>query len=439
MANLSFSTTNWAAWFATPNQLAQQLSQSMTRAIVLLEDLEINSESLTPTTYAAQFDNQGTLNMSGQGFDTDVWVIDEIRYSEPDPSGNTFTFAGNLHFENDGESIFGTLSNLSFRFFDLEMSAAGSLGFDTSGKGSGSYNRIMYRQSGWTFESAGNVNYQGFQASGTLDYLTVTSPQGDRFSVSNSAKLTAPILNGIQSTGKGMGFFLSESFLDGNDTITASERNDRFSGYAGNDVLLGGDGHDTLAGGAGNDTLDGGRGVDSAMFSGKFAQYSWTTTGDVLRVQTNAGSDGIDTLSGIERLGFADQSVALDVANGNAGTTARILGVVFGPSFVTNKTYAGIALSLLDGGMSCDDLIALALRVKLGEHYSNAAEVEALYQNLFGHAPTTAEVTFWSTAINTGQFSQVSLAKAAANLDINAVNIDLVGLMQTGLGYLPFT
>lgn len=437
MANLSLSTTNWAAWFATPNQLAQQLSQSMTRAIVLLDDLEIDSERLTPTTYAAQFDNQGTLNMSGHGFDTDVWVIDEIRYS--DPSGQTFTFAGSLRVENDGESFSGTLSNLSFRFFDLEMSAAGSLGFDTRGNGFGSYNSILYKQSGWTFESAGNVNYQGFQASGTLDYLTVTSPQGDRFSVSNSAKLTAPILNGIQSTGKGMGFFLSESFLDGNDTITASERNDRFSGYAGNDVLLGGDGHDTLAGGAGNDTLDGGGGVDSAMFSGKFAQYSWTTTGDVLRVQANAGSDGIDTLSGIERLGFADQSVALDVANGNAGTTARILGVVFGPSFVTNKAYAGIALSLLDGGMSCDDLIALALRVKLGEHYSNAAEVEALYQNLFGHAPTTAEVTFWSAAINAGQFSQVSLAKAAANLDINAVNIDLVGLMQTGLGYLPFT
>lgn len=49
------------------------------------------------------------------------------------------------------------------------------------------------------------------------------------------------------------------------------------------------------------------------------------------------------------------------------------------------------------------------------------------------------QVTFWPTAISAGQFSQVSLAKAAANLDINAVNIDLVGLMQTGLGYLPFT
>ena len=78
-----------------------------------------------------------------------------------------------------------------------------------------------------------------------------------------------------------------------------------------------------------------------------------------------------------------------------------------------------------------------ALTAKLGDHFSNAAEVDLLYQNLFGHGPTSDESTFWSNAIDAGQFSQASLAIAGAELGINASNIDLVGLLQTGLEYLP--
>lgn len=38
--------------------------------------------------------------------------------------------------------------------------------------------------------------------------------------------------------------------------------------------------------------------------------------------------------------------------------------------------------------------------------------------------------------IASGQFSQVSLARFAADLTLNEVNIDLVGLSQQGLDYL---
>ena len=111
----------------------------------------------------------------------------------------------------------------------------------------------------------------------------------------------------------------------------------------------------------------------------------------------------------------------------------------FGPSSVANQTIAGIGLALLDSGVSYPDLMMAALTAKLGGQFSNADEVNLLYQNLFGHGPTPAESTFWSDAIDSGQFSQASLAVAAAQLDLNASNIDLVGLTQTGLAYLPHT
>lgn len=224
------------------------------------------------------------------------------------------------------------------------------------------------------------------------------------------------------------------------DIITGDTKNNYIFGYEGDDVLRGGAGDDTLTGDTGNDTLDGGSGIDLAVFSGKLSQYTRTVSGtDTYSIRDNAGTDGTDILSGIERLSFADGNLALDVVDGHAGTTAKILGVVFGPSSVANQTIAGIGLALLDSGVSYPDLMMAALTAKLGGQFSNADEVNLLYQNLFGHGPTPAESTFWSDAIDSGQFSQASLAVAAAQLDLNASNIDLVGLTQTGLAYLPHT
>ena len=74
-------------------------------------------------------------------------------------------------------------------------------------------------------------------------------------------------------------------------------------------MLSGGSGADVLAGGAGDDTLDGGAGEDTAWFFGDFGDYLITYGEAGLTV---AGSDGVDTLSGIEHLAFADRTVAVD-------------------------------------------------------------------------------------------------------------------------------
>lgn len=85
-------------------------------------------------------------------------------------------------------------------------------------------------------------------------------------------------------------------------------------GDGGRNTLVGGDGNDTLRGNGGRDLLDGGAGTDTAIYSGKAKNYlvfnngNGTWTVQDLRWGT---SDGTDTLVNVERLQFADKTVAI--------------------------------------------------------------------------------------------------------------------------------
>ena len=204
-----------------------------------------------------------------------------------------------------------------------------------------------------------------------------------------------------------------------------------YTGTAADDILVGGTGNDNLTGGLGNDLLDGGAGIDTAHFNGLRASY--TINGGA---GTISGPDGADSFTNIERLQFADTKLAIDL-DGNAGTTAKILGAVFGAASLSNKQYVGIGLSYLDGGMSYQDLIMLALNARLGAGFSNTAEVNLLYQNLVGVLPSADNLDYWVGELTAGQFSQASLAVMAADLDLNKTNINLVGLAQTGIEFTP--
>ena len=114
---------------------------------------------------------------------------------------------------------------------------------------------------------------------------------------------------------------------------------------------------------------------------------------------------------------------------------ARILGAVLGRESVANPVFVGIGLSLLDQGSSLDALMQLALEARLGVGFSAAAEVQLLYQNLAGSNPSSSELDFWTGALAAGSYTPVSLAWMAADLELNALNIDLVGLTDLGLPY----
>jgi|GEM_PF-3121195 len=191
---------------------------------------------------------------------------------------------------------------------------------------------------------------------------------------------------------------------------------------------------DRLAGSVKNDVIDGFSGIDTVVYDDAYAQYMVSLNDSVVIVRDSTGNTGIDVLRDVERLRFSDQSLAFDIG-GNAGKVARILGAVFGKESVANAEYAGIGLQLLDDGMSYEELMMLALNTKLGAGFSDADEVRLLYQNIVGTEPSQADLDYWTGTIASRQYTQASLGIMAAELELNANNINLTGLAKTGLAY----
>ena len=211
--------------------------------------------------------------------------------------------------------------------------------------------------------------------------------------------------------------------------------NEVLMGTLYDDSIYGVGGNDTLQGGMGNDTLDGGTGLDTAKWTGTKTQYQWATANNIWQVTDKSGTEGVDKLVNIERLQFKDVNVALDL-NANAGLVAKTLGAVFGKSAVANKDYAGIGLHFVDDlHYSYADLMQLAIAAKLGANPSSGQVVDLLYTNVVGQAPDALTRKAFSDLLDNQTFTVGSLGVLAAETDLNKTNINLVGLMQTGLEY----
>jgi hypothetical protein len=85
-------------------------------------------------------------------------------------------------------------------------------------------------------------------------------------------------------------------------------------GLGGQDTIDAGAGNDTINGGTGDDTIIGGAGDDTAVFSYSAVNYVALDFGSKIGVW---GAEGIDTLSGIEHLQFADGTMHV-TNDGNA-------------------------------------------------------------------------------------------------------------------------
>ena len=182
------------------------------------------------------------------------------------------------------------------------------------------------------------------------------------------------------------------------------------------------------------DIVDGGPGIDTSIYSSTASNFSikrnasgtWT-------VYKN--SEVSDLLTNVERFQFTDKSIAIDL-NGNAGNTAKILGAVFGKESLTNKNYVGIGLHFLDAGWTYDNLAGLALDAAGAT--TNDQIVSLLWTNVIGTKPSEADKASFITLLENGM-SAGALAHLAADTSLNTTNINLVGLAQTGIEYMPIT
>lgn len=192
------------------------------------------------------------------------------------------------------------------------------------------------------------------------------------------------------------------------------------------------DGNDSFQNSSGNDYFNGKGGIDTLACSGARASFSTVQTASGYTLADNSGASGSDTLVAVERIMFADSCLALDL-DGHAGQVAKLLGAVFGASSVANPTYVGAGLSLLDGGMSYQDLGKLA--IEYAGKTSHTQIVETLWKNVVGSTIPAAEKSQYVSLLSSGSMSVGDLVTLAADTSLNASNIDLVGLAQTGLAY----
>ena len=109
---------------------------------------------------------------------------------------------------------------------------------------------------------------------------------------------------------------LTFSGSEGHDDLTSNAGNDTRSGLGGNDTLDGGAGNDTLVGGGGNDTIIGGSGVDTAAYAATISTSGITDDGAGHFAVATGGSEGTDTLSGVEKIDGAGTHNILLVGNG---------------------------------------------------------------------------------------------------------------------------
>jgi hypothetical protein len=163
---------------------------------------------------------------------------------------------------------------------------------------------------------------------------------------------------------------------------------------AGPDHVVGGVGNNVFApGGAGNDSFAGSYGIDTVTLQGLRSEYAIVPRparfGTPQVVDQVEGRDGIDDLFNVERIRFADGTLALDTI-GNAGQAYRL----YQAAFARDPDLPGLVhqIGALDNGLGLNTISANFLAsaefiTRFGAASSDAEFVTLLYRNGLGREP----------------------------------------------------
>lgn len=227
---------------------------------------------------------------------------------------------------------------------------------------------------------------------------------------------------------------------DASDRLIGNHLANRISGRGGNDTINGADGNDILIGGSGNDVIIGGAGLDIAVYDELRSKYDLrASSGSVVVAGNESGNlSDSDTLTTVERIHFKDLGVAFDL-DGNAGAVAKAIGALYGPKALKDPDVVARHLRDLDSGLQYQTLIAdivesAAFRTLAGSS-SNSDFVKLVYKNVVGIDPSEFEFNYYVNLLNSGAYTQASLALLACETDVNKIRVDLIGLSVSGLSF----
>ncbi|HYD60233.1 MAG TPA: DUF4214 domain-containing protein, partial [Noviherbaspirillum sp.] len=193
--------------------------------------------------------------------------------------------------------------------------------------------------------------------------------------------------------------------------------------------------NDLLRGGAGNDYIDGGQGIDTLMLEGPRASYQTTVSGNTTVLKHLSGSGGADTLISVERLRFADVSVALDVS-GTGGQAYRLYQAAFNRA--PDASGFGVQMNALDSGWS---LVSIAQNFIDSPEFARTygslddrAFVTRLYANVLHRQPDSGGLEFHINNLAGGMSRAQTLVGFSESPENQAA---LIGVIQGGMEYVP--
>lgn len=192
-----------------------------------------------------------------------------------------------------------------------------------------------------------------------------------------------------------------------------------------------------------NASIDGGFGMDTAVYSGRLAQYALTgLTEGRFEVEKTLSQPGPlqDTLTNIERLRFSDATVALDVDKGEvAGSAYRIYKAAF--DRIPDEGGLGFWINALDSG---DSLVGVAqgfinspeFKAMYGDNATDQHFVTLLYNHVLHRAPEGEGYQFWLNSLASG----VSRAQVLKDFSESAENINQTAeLVANGIQYQEYS
>ena len=152
------------------------------------------------------------------------------------------------------------------------------------------------------------------------------------------------------------------------------------------------------------------------------------------------GAEGTDTVTGVERLVFADGGVALDVETTGLGAQAFRL---YKAAFARTPDHGGVGywMSAMDKGMKLVDVAQLFLtqneyKEAYGAVTNNRELVTKYYENILGRAPEQGGLDFWVGVLDN---KQASVAQVLASISESGENITgTAALIANGFDFTPY-
>jgi hypothetical protein len=228
----------------------------------------------------------------------------------------------------------------------------------------------------------------------------------------------ALVVQSYASNGDFSGF--TSYVLQGNDLVKGSDAAELIGGLAGND---------TLQGGGGNDTMDGGAGMDTALYSGVRNSFSISKASGGYTVADNSkgGTQGSDSLIGMEKIQFSDCTVDLSIGDNSktiASTDLKTQEELYVAFFnrVPDAGGLGYWIDQFKGGQSINQIaeafysagVQYSSLTGFSATMSNADFVNVVYKNVLGRSEgADAEgLAYWSGALANGSATHGSLVSS---------------------------